>query len=99
MIKLIKAKFIARRTTIARLRKEIPMINQLIERAVDDGKFSVPININDYSRCTEALLEKAGYRIEYSYISWSHWGVEIDKNEKELMKLADEAGVKVISVQ
>lgn len=96
MIKLLKAKISARKATKVRLQTEIPMINELIEKARKEGKFCVAININDYSRSTEALLKKAGYRVEYDYISWSHL---IDENEKELMKIAKDAGVKILEVQ
>lgn len=99
MIKLVKAKIAARKATKAILQKEIPMINELIEKACEEGKFCVPININDYSSATQALLKKAGYEVEYNQISWAHLGVAIDKNEKELMSIAKEAGVKLFEVQ
>lgn len=99
MLRLIKAKAAARKTTLATLKKEVPMINELISKAAEEGKFCIPININDYSPSVQALLEKAGYEVEYNYISWAHWGVEIDHNEKELMQIAKEAGVEILNVQ
>lgn len=99
MIRLINAKIIARKSTKALLKKEIPMINKLIEDASEEGKFCVPININDYSYATQLLLEKAGYRVEYSYISWSHIAIATHKNERKLMRVAKEAGVSVLKVQ
>lgn len=99
MLKLINAKITARKATKVRLQTEIPMINELIEKAREEGNFCVPININDYSRSTEALIKKSGYEVEYNQISWAHLGVAIDKNEKELMKIAKDAGVKILEVQ
>lgn len=99
MIKLIKAKIIARKATKVILQKEIAMINQLIEKAGEDGEFHVTINVNDYSLSTKVLLKKAGYTVDYDMISWAHLGIAIDKNEKELMKIARETGVKIIEVQ
>ena len=99
MIKLIKAKITARKATKVRLQEEIPMINKLIEKASEEGKFCVPININDYSRSTEALLKKAGYEVEYDHISWAHLSEAIDENEKELMEIAKKAKVKILEVQ
>ena len=99
MIKLLKAKITARETIKVRLQKEIPMINELIEKARKDGKCCATININDYSRSTEKLLEKAGYKVEYGHISWAHLAVSIDEKEKELMKIAKDAGVKILEVQ
>ncbi len=99
MLKLIKAKIIARKTTKVILQKEIPMINELIEKASEDGKFYVSINFNDYSHSTRILLRKAGYKVEYSSISWSHLSVAIDENEKELMQIAKDAGVEIVEVQ
>ena len=96
MSKLFKAKITARKATKVILQKEIPMINELIAKARDEGKFCVAININDYSRSTEVLLKKAGYKVEYDYISWAHLGVSIDENEKELMNIAKDAGVKLL---
>lgn len=99
MLKLIKAKIIARKTTKVILQKEIPMINELIENASKDGEFCVSINSNDYSCSTRVLLKKAGYKVEYGLISWAHLGVAIDENEKELMKIAKDAGVEIVEVQ
>ena len=98
-MKLLKAKITARKATKVRLQTEIPMINELIEKASEEGKFCVAININDYSRSTEALLKKAGYRVEYDYISWAHLAGSIDENEKELMEIAKDVGVKLLEVQ
>lgn len=98
MIRLIKAKIIARETIKARLQKEIPMINKLIEEAKNEGKFTVPINVNDYSSSTRALLEKEGYKVEFDYISWAHMAGVLDRNEKELMKIVAEAGVSILEV-
>lgn len=99
MLKLIRAKAAARKATLATLKKEIPMINELISKASEDGKFCVPININDYSPSVQALLRKAEYKVEYNSISWAHFGVEIDHNERELMQIAKEAGVEILKVQ
>lgn len=99
MLKLIKAKIIARKTTKVILQKEIPKINELIENASKDGKFCVLIKGSDYSYSTRVLLKKAGYEVEYNSISWAHLGEAIDKNEKELMKIAKDAGVEIIEVQ
>lgn len=99
LLKLIKAEAAARNTTRAILKKEVPMINELISKASEDRKFYVPININDYSPSVQALLKKAGYKVEYNSISWAHIGVEIDNNERELMKIAEEAGVEILKVQ
>lgn len=98
MIRLIKAKIIARETIKARLQKEIPMINKLIEEAKNEGKFTVPINVNDYSSSTRDLLEKEGYKVEFDYISWAHMAGVLDRNEKELMKIVAEAGVSILEV-
>lgn len=99
MIKLIKAKIAARKAIKVRLQTEVPIINELIKKAIEDGKFSVEIDINDYSRSTEVLLKKAGYEVKYNEISWAHIGVTIDENEKEVMKIAKDAGVKILEVQ
>ena len=90
MIKLLKAKIAARETTKARLQKDIPMINELIKNARENGK---------YSQAARTMLEKAGYKVEYNCISWAHLLVEIEKNEKELMKIAKDAGVEIVDVQ
>ena len=99
MIKMIKAKSAAWQATKVRLQVEIAMINELIEKATLDGKFCVEINVNDYSRATEKLLKKAGYEVEYNLISWAHLAVKLDDNERELMKVAKDAGVKIFEVQ
>ena len=99
MIKLLKAKIAARETTKARLQKDIPMINELIKNARENGKCYVTININDYSQAARTMLEKAGYEVEHNSISWAHLMVEIEKNEKELMKIAKDAGVEIVDVQ
>ena len=96
MIKLIKAKIAARKAIKARLKKEIPMINELIEKASQEGDFNVPINVNEYSNSARILLEKAGYDVNYNEISWAHLGGEMDRNEKELKKIAEAAGVKIL---
>ena len=56
-------------------------------------------NINDYSFATQAMLRKAGYEVEYDCISWIHLYRAIEENEKELMKVAKDAGVEIIEVQ
>ncbi len=99
MIRLIKAKIIARETVKTILQKEIPMINMLIEEAKNEGRFTVPINVNDYSSSTQTLLKKAGYNVEYDYISLAHVAGAFERNEKELMKIAKEAGVSILDVQ
>lgn len=99
MIKLIKAKCVARQTIKVRLQAEIPKLNELIKKASEEGKFCVAININDYSESTRVLLKKAGYEVKYDYISWAHLGVKIDENECELMEVAKDAGVKIFEVQ
>jgi hypothetical protein len=99
MIRLINAKIIARRTTKALLKKEIPIINKLIEDASEAGKFCVPIGDNECSYATELLLKKAGYRVDNGFISWAHIAIATHKNENELMKVAKEAGVSILKVQ
>ena len=95
MIKLIEAKCVARQTIKERLQAEIPKLNELIKKASEEGKFCVVININDYSESTRVLLKKAGYKVEYDYISWAHLGVKIDENECDLMEIAEDAGFKI----
>ena len=99
MIKLLKAKITAREATKALLKKEIPMINELIKNAREKGELIAKININDYSLATQAMLRKAGYEVEYDCISWIHLYRAIEENEKELMKVAKDAGVEIIEVQ
>lgn len=99
MLKLINAKIAARDTTKVKLQKEILMINQLITEAKEKGEFCVKININEYSLATRTLLEKAGYEVEYDFISWSAQGIAISKNEDEVVELAKEANVEIIEVQ
>ena len=99
MIKLLKAKITAREATKALLQKEIPRINELIKNAREKGELIAKININDYSFATQAMLRKAGYEVEYDCISWIHLYRAIEENEKELMKVAKDAGVEIIEVQ
>ena len=99
MSKLIKAKTAARKSMKVKLRDEISMINELIEKASDDGKFSIAIDVNDYSHLTEVLLEMAGYKIEYDSISWAHWVPKNVEDEKKSAKVLEKIGIKVLPVQ
>ena len=82
-----------------RLQKEILMINELISKARQEGKYCIQLNCNEYSAATESLLKKAGYKVEYDFISWAHLCIAIEENEKNLEKVAKDSGVKILRVQ
>ena len=98
MFNLIKAKVAARDTIKAQMEKEIKKINSLIIKAKEKGEFFITLNVNEYSRATETLLKKAGYEICYDKISWAKKAIELEANEKEILKIAREAGIEVVDV-
>ena len=82
MLKLINAKTAAEETTVNVLKKEIPMINDLITMAELDGECYVKINVNDYSSAMRTLLERSGYDVKYEGFSWAHVTIKTEENKK-----------------
>lgn len=60
MFKLISAKMAARKSIKKTLEKEIPLINEAIEKAIANGKAEANYE-GEISRPTVKLLTKAGY--------------------------------------
>lgn len=105
MFKLISAKMAARKSIKKTLEKEIPLINEAIEKAIANGKAEANYE-GEISRPTVKLLTKAGYVVE----NWDIWNAttkilwyeqynKISESEAEVETLAKEDGVEVTKIQ
>lgn len=105
MIKIIAAKVAARKTIKARLEKEIPLINEVIQKAKEAGDIRVYYS-GEISKATVIMLEKAGYVVNH----WDVWDVKTEitwypaynklvDNPSEVEKIAKEAGLDIVEMQ
>ena len=71
MLKIISSKLAARKTIKAQVQKEIPPINEAIQKGIDSGKTMIEYD-GDISKPTVKLLNKAGITVE----DWNLWDVK-----------------------
>ena len=105
MLKFISSNVAARKTIKAQLQKEIPLINEAIEKAIANGKDSIRYNGN-LSKPTVKLLTKANYLVNNldSYnvktvISWHNSYYTISDSDSELEKLVKELDIEIVEMQ
>ena len=105
MLKIISSKVAARKTIKARLQKEIPLINEALKKAMDNGAIRIYYD-GDVSKPTVKLLKKAGYVVANwdvwdvkTEISWFHSYNKLSDNDSEVEELAKELELKIVEIQ
>ena len=106
MLKIISAKVAARKTIKVQLQKEIPPLNEAIEKAIAEGETIIDEYDGDISKPTLKMLEKAGYMVENwnalgakPRISWHLSHYDCSDNDSEMEKLAKELDLKIEKMQ
>ena len=105
MFKTISSKIAARQTIKAQLERELPPINDAIKEAKEAGKLYTHYD-GEISKVTFKLLTKAGYCVE----NWNVWNAttridwcasyhKISDSAEEVVKIAQEADIKIVEVQ
>ena len=105
MLKIISSKLAARKTIKAQLQKEIPPINEAIQKGIDSGKTRIKYD-GDISKPTVKLLKKAGITVEdwelwdvRTEIAWSDAYAKLSDSDPEVEKLAKELNLEIVEVE
>ena len=104
MLKIISSKVAARKTIKAKLQKEIPPINDALEKAMANGETRIYYD-GDISKPTAKMLEKAGYEVGdwdvlgNTEISWYLSYDNFSDNDSEVEKLAKELDLEIVEMQ
>lgn len=104
MLKIISSKVAARKTIKAKLQKEIPPINDALEKAMANGETRIYYD-GDISKPTAKMLEKAGYEVKNwdvfgnTEISWYLSYNNFSDNDSEVEKLAKELDLEIVEMQ
>lgn len=105
MLKIISSKVAARKTIKAKLQKEIPPINNALEKAMANGEIRIYYD-GDISKPTVKMLIKAGYVVENwdvwdvkTEISWCRSYNKLSDNDSEVEKLAKELDLEIVEMQ
>lgn len=106
MLKIISAKVAARKTIKVQLQKEIPPLNEAIEKAIAEGETTIDEYDGNISKPTLKMLEKVGYMVENwnalgakPRISWHLLHYDCSDNDSEMEKLAKELDLKIEKMQ
>ena len=106
MLKIISVKVAARKTIKAQLQKEIPLLNDAIEKAMAEGETTIEGYDGEISEPTLRMLKKAGYSVENwnmlnakPIISWHFPYCNCCENDSELEKLAKKLDLEIVEMQ
>lgn len=100
-VKLLSAEIVAREVIKMEIREQIAEINSLIREAKENGEVSCRYN-DEISEATKIILEKAGYEVDeyddWTEISWESAYEELTESEDDVIQIAQEAGVRIITL-
>lgn len=100
-VKLFAAEIVAREVIKMEIREQIAEISSLIRAAKEEKEMSCRYD-DEISEATKIILEKAGYDVEeyddWTEISWESVYDELTESEDDVIQMAQEAGVHIITL-
>lgn len=102
MIEIMTAEAIARETLKNTLAEEIPIVNERIRVAKENGT-KICYADQEFSRATRRMLVKAGYEVESergsTSISWEGVYNKLMDDEEMVEEIYNEIGIKIVGIE